>query len=124
MSEEVSLKEILGDVATSASKSEASSDNMGWTEMFKMLKEIMKMKAEMAKLSAEMTPPPQPAAKGGAPAKPNPDERAERMYAYIKGFVGQLAQQFPDLTLKEINEQLPKFEPIIKQELKKIAKSL
>ena len=121
MSEEVKLSEILKEaVSTTAeeAKKTSSSDDMSWKEMIKVLKELIELRAKMSQMTMPPTPPP---AKGG---KRDPNEVANMLWNYAVGFIGTIADQFPDMTLKEVKEKLPQFEGIAKAELAKLAKNL
>ena len=115
MSEEVSLKELLGE-AVRETKESKKDDDGGLT--MKDILQIIKAIRELQQPQAQATPPAQP--KGGK----SPEEKANIIWNYIIEVINQLAKTYPDMTIKEVVERMPQVESIAKPKLVEIAKSL
>ena len=115
MSEEVSLKELLGE-AVRETKEQTKDDDGGIS--MKDIMQIIKAVRELQQPQAQANPPAQP--KGGK----SPEEKANIIWNYMVEVINQLAKMYPDMTVKEVAEKLPELEHVAKPQLQNVAKSL
>jgi len=114
MSEEVSLKELLGEAVRETKESKKEDD--GGISM-KDIMQIIRAVRELQQPQPQATPPAQQRGK-------SPEEKVAIIWGYITEVINQLAKTYPDMTVKEVAEKLPQVEHIAKPKLLEIAKSL